>query len=528
METHTESLWILFLTSKFNSFSYQNIVFSIFLLFSAWLGMALLCWAYPGGSAWGKVLWNRAVRTKPIPGPKGVPVFGSMSLMDSLAHRRLAAEAESLGATARRLMAFSLGDTRVIITCNVDVAREILNSSVFVDRPIKESAYNLMFDRAIGFAPYGVYWRMLRKITSAHLFCSKQIINSEEPRFEIADQMIKLIGKNMGAFSVRGVLKQASLYHMMGLIFGRKYELGSSNEEAGELSRLVEEGYELLGQLNWADHLRWVGWLDPQKIRMRSSQLLPRVNRLVNRVIAEHRDQGGARRASYDFVDVLLSLQGLAKLSDPHMVAALWEMIFRGTDTVAVLIEWILARMVLHPHIQSKVQHELDHITGKSRSLIESDTTSAVYLQAIVKEALRLHPPGPLLSWARLSTANTTVDGYDIPAGTTAMINMWAIGRDPQVWQDPLEFNPERFCTADMEGFSVLGSDLRLAPFGSGRRSCPGKILGLTTVTFWVGSLLYEYKWTTPNGEKVDLSEVLKLSCEMQNPLNVRICPRRM
>lgn len=205
-------------------------------------------------------------------------------------------------------------------------------------------------------------------------------------------------------------------------------------------------------------------------------------------------------------------------------------MIFRGTDTVAVLIEWILARMVLHPDVQSKVHDELDRVVGRSRPLMESDIQSMVYLPAVVKEVLRLHPPGPLLSWARLAITDTTVDGYHVPAGTTAMVNMWAITRDPQVWSDPLEFLPERFVScmggADVE-FSVLGSDLRLAPFGSGRRTCPGKALGLTTVTYWVGSLLHEFEWLQSDHNPVDLSEVLRLSCEMAEPLSVRVQPRR-
>lgn len=204
-------------------------------------------------------------------------------------------------------------------------------------------------------------------------------------------------------------------------------------------------------------------------------------------------------------------------------------MIFRGTDTVAVLIEWILARMVLHPDIQSKVHDELDRVVGRLRALKESDIQSMAYLPAVVKEVLRLHPPGPLLSWSRLAITDATVDGYHVPAGTTAMVNMWAITRDPQVWQDPLEFMPERFVSkdaADVE-FSVLGSDLRLAPFGSGRRICPGKALGLTTVSFWVATLLHEFEWVQSDHSPVDLSEVLKLSCEMANPLTVKVKTRR-
>lgn len=204
-------------------------------------------------------------------------------------------------------------------------------------------------------------------------------------------------------------------------------------------------------------------------------------------------------------------------------------MIFRGTDTVAVLIEWVLARMVMHSDIQSRVHDELDMITGRSRAVTEADISSMVYLPAVVKEVLRLHPPGPLLSWARLAITDTMVDGHHVPAGTTAMVNMWAITRDPHVWEDPLSFKPERFIdtrSPEIE-FSVMGSDLRLAPFGSGRRACPGKALGLATVTFWVATLLQELEWCQATKLGVDMSEILKLSCEMAKPLVAKVVPRR-
>lgn len=449
--------------------------------------------------------------------------------MTGLAHQKIAAMAKSLGAT--RLMAFSLANTRVIVTCHPDVAKDILNSSVFADRPIKESAYSLMFNRAIGFAPYGLYWRTLRRIASHHLFCPKQIKSSESQRRQIASQMVKILSSTAATSSslhIRQTLKTASLNSMMGSVFGRFYNLSDSNPEVQLLQSLVNEGYDLLGLLNWSDHLPFLADFDPQKIRFRCSRLVPQVNRFVTRIINQHRQNSSQQ--TMDFVHVLLSLQQNDNLSDSDIISVLWEMIFRGTDTVAVLIEWILARMVVHKEEQQKIQEELDKVVGRSRAVVESDIPSLVYLTAVVKEVLRLHPPGPLLSWARLAITDTIVDGHHVPRGTTAMVNMWSIARDPQIWSDPLEFIPERFLSggADLE-FSIMGSDLRLAPFGSGRRTCPGKALAWTTVTFWVATLLHEFKWlpSPDQNDAVDFSEVLKLSCEMASPLTVKLCPRR-
>ncbi|KAJ0964249.1 hypothetical protein J5N97_029371 [Dioscorea zingiberensis] len=493
-----------------------------------YLVTSLLHWTFPGGQAWGRLyFWrNKKNQSTWIPGPRGFPIIGSMNLMLGLAHHHLAKKAEALGAS--RLMAFSLGYTRVIVTSSPEVAKEILNHSAFADRPIKESAYGLLFHRAIGFAPYGAYWSTLRRIAANHLFSPKQISSSGHHRAAIAASMVETLGFDSGReVRVRDVLKRASLNNVMASVFGRWYELGIECEEVKELRSLVDEGYDLLGKLNWSDHLPFLVGFDLQGIRFRCSNLVPRVNRFVNRIIDEHRIRPVNTPAS-DFVDVLLSLQGTDRLSDPDMVAVLWEMIFRGTDTVAVLIEWVLARLVMHKDVQERVHEELDRVVGRDRAVTESDTGSLVYLNAVIKEVLRLHPPGPLLSWARLATRDVHVDGKLVPAGTTAMVNMWAITHDPRVWEAPHEFRPERFVGPGGAEFPVLGSDLRLAPFGSGRRSCPGKALALTTVSFWLASLLHEFEWETLPGEpRVDISEVLRLSCEMAVPLTVTLCPRR-
>ena len=142
-----------------------------------------------------------------------------------------------------------------------------------------------------------------------------------------------------------------------------------------------------------------------------------------------------------------------------------------------------------------------------------------------------MHPPGPLLSWARLAVRDTRVGKHAVPAGTTAMVNMWAISRDEVVWGDPLAFRPERFGGDPLGGptggthVSVLGSDLRLAPFGSGRRVCPGRVMGLSAAQLWVGRLLQEYEWS-PAAKPVKLGERLRLSMEMKEPLVCRAVRR--
>lgn len=203
-------------------------------------------------------------------------------------------------------------------------------------------------------------------------------------------------------------------------------------------------------------------------------------------------------------------------------------MIFRGTDTTTLLTEWIMAELILNQQIQTRLREELDNVVGDKDNVTDADITKMPYLEAIVKETLRLHPIGPLLSWARLSTSDVQLsNGMVVPTNTTTMVNMWAITHDPNVWTNPFAFKPERFLKN--EGgveMDVRGVDLRLAPFGAGRRVCPGRNLGLVTVSLWVARLVHKFQWFQDMDNQVDLTEVLKLSCEMKNPLKVVAIPR--
>ncbi|PIN13807.1 Cytochrome P450 CYP2 subfamily [Handroanthus impetiginosus] len=501
----------------------EYIIFSILLAF---FSLALLTWAFsPGGTAW------KNGRTKggasAIPGPRGLPFFGSLfTLSLGLPHRSLASIASSMN--AKQLMAFSLGSTPAVVASDPQLAKEILTSPHFANRPIKQSARSLMFSRAMGFAPNGTHWRLLRRIAASHLFAPRRIAAHEPGRQKDCAAMLNDIAYEQSlnsAVSLRKHIQLAALINIMGSVFGKRYDPTEDGDELRELKEMVREGFELLGAFNWSDYLPWLSYVyDPCRILSRCEALVPRVRRFVKGIIEQHKvkilDNNVSDNA--DFVDVLLSLEGDEKLDEDDMIAVLWEMIFRGTDTTALLTEWVMAELVLHPEVQSKLREEIDIAAGKNAALTDADVAALPYLQAVLKETLRIHPPGPLLSWARLSTSDVHLsNGMVVPAATTAMVNMWAITHDSSVWDDPLEFKPERFVAA-MGGadVDVRGGDLRLAPFGAGRRVCPGKNLGMVTVALWVAKLVRHFNWAEDKENPVDLSEVLKLSCEMKYPLS--------
>ncbi|KAK4366817.1 hypothetical protein RND71_014697 [Anisodus tanguticus] len=326
-----------------------------------------------------------------------------------LAHRSLASAAWTH--KAKQLMAFSFGSTPVVVSSDPQIAKEILTSPHFADRPIKQSAKSLMFSRTIEFAPNGTYWRLVRRICSSHLFSPKQIATHET-------------GRQL-AFS------------------------------------------------------------DPSGIVGRCEALVPRVRKLVKSIIDEHRHRTAASKMvsdNADFVDVLLSHDGEKKLAEYDMVAVLW-----GQDTTTLLTEWMMAELVLHPEVQKN--------NGKGN--VKSSSTGPT---SIMGEAFHIR--------------RSAQQQLGCSFSTTAMVNMWAITHDSDVWENPLEFKPERFVVSEGgANVDVRGGDFRLAQFGAGSRVCPGKKLGLVTVMLWVAKLVQTFEFMEERAHTVDLRspEIVKL-----------------
>lgn len=297
-------------------------------------------WLTPGGLAWALSPRPQDRAKAAIPGPSGLPLLGLVfAFTGSLAHRVL--EKISKSFKAESLMALSVGFTRFVISSHPDTAKEVLNSSAFADRPVKESAYELLFHRAMGFAPYGEYWRNLRRISATHLFCPKRISRSGIFRAEVGLKMVEEIKGLMernGEVGVKRVLHFGSLNNVMMSVFGKCYDFDgkSGNLDGSQLEGLVSEGYELLGIFNWTDHFPLLGWFDMQGVRKRCRNLVVKVNVFVGKIIEEHRLKraeminGGRKTAddeeegSGDFVDVLLDLEKENRLSDSDMIAVLW------------------------------------------------------------------------------------------------------------------------------------------------------------------------------------------------------------
>ncbi|KAF7838258.1 cytochrome P450 71A1-like [Senna tora] len=209
-----------------------------------------------------------------------------------------------------------------------------------------------------------------------------------------------------------------------------------------------------------------------------------------------------------DFVDILLQIQQEGslgfELTHDHIKAILMDMFVGGSDTSSTTMEWAMAELMKNPTKMKKVQEEVRRVVGHKSKVDGSDVKQMKYLEFVVKETLRLHPPGPLLL-PRETRSSVKLRGYDIPSKISVLINAWTIQRDPQVWERAEEFIPERFENSEID---FKGQDFQFIPFGSGRKGCPGISFGVVMVEYVLANILYWFDWKLPStAQDMDMIE---------------------
>ncbi|KAL9672904.1 hypothetical protein QQ045_029157 [Rhodiola kirilowii] len=290
-----------------------------------------------------------------------------------------------------------------------------------------------------------------------------------------------------------------------------------------DVGSMVKEVIVLIGKFNLTDYIWFCKNLDLQRFDKRLKDVKLRFDAMMDKIIKRHEDARKLEKMddSKDILHMLLDIKedpkSEVKLTMENIKAFILDAFSAGTETSAITTEWALAELINNPSTMEKARNEIDSVVGKSRLVEESDIPNLPYIQAIVKETLRLHPTGPLI--IRESNEKCVIGGYDIPAKTRLFINSWAIGRDARHWVEPLEFKPERFIGEGVKKFDIRGQHFELLPFGSGKRMCPGTSLAMQVVQTAVADLVQCFDWEVGKGGKVSMDEGSGLTLPRAHPL---------
>ncbi|KAL2668643.1 hypothetical protein GLYMA_01G179400v4 [Glycine max] len=460
------------------------------------------------------------------PGPKKLPLIGNLhqlAMAGSLPHRTLRDLALKYGP----LMHLQLGEISSVVVSSPNMAKEIMKTHdlAFVQRPQFLPAQILTYGQNdIVFAPYGDYWRQMKKICVSELLSAKRVQSFSHIREDETSKFIESIRISEGS----PINLTSKIYSLVSSSVSR-VAFGDKSKDQEEFLCVLEKMILAGGGFEPDDlfpsmklHL-----INGRKAKL--EKMHEQVDKIADNILREHQEkrqralrEGKVDLEEEDLVDVLLRIQQSdnleIKISTTNIKAVILDVFTAGTDTSASTLEWAMAEMMRNPRVREKAQAEVRQAFRELKIIHETDVGKLTYLKLVIKETLRLHAPSPLLV-PRECSELTIIDGYEIPVKTKVMINVWAIGRDPQYWTDAERFVPERF---DGSSIDFKGNNFEYLPFGAGRRMCPGMTFGLANIMLPLALLLYHFNWELPNEmkpEDMDMSENFGLTVTRKSEL---------
>ncbi|MED6200793.1 hypothetical protein PIB30_088708 [Stylosanthes scabra] len=403
------------------------------------------------------------------------------------------------------IMFLKFGQTTTIIVSSPDIAKEILqtNDLLFSDRTVPSIVTSLdHHNYSLPFLPVCPLWKDLRKICNEQLFSHKILDLSQGLRrkklLDLLNDMRKY-GQTGKSVDVGHAAFRACINFLSYTFVSEDFV---ESVENGEYKDIVSTLLKLTGTTNVVDIFPFLKIFDPQGLQRHTVNYLTKffhsLDKLIDKRLKLRED--GNYVTNNDMLDALLDVsQDDSKRMDRKKIRHfLLDLLVAGTDTTAYGLERAMTEVLHSPEVMFKAKQELEETIGRGNPIDESDIAKLPYLQAIVKESLRLHPPAPLLL-PRKAKVDVEISGYRVPQGTRVLINEWAIGRNPNVWDNPNSFLPERFLGSTID---VKGRDFQLTPFGSGRRICPGSPLAMRMIHVMLGSLINSFDWKLGNMDK--------------------------
>ncbi|XVF01009.1 hypothetical protein REPUB_Repub04eG0050900 [Reevesia pubescens] len=473
-----------------------------------------------------------------------LPIIGHLHLLGS--HRTVARTLAAMADKHGPVFTIRLGVYRTLVVSNHEAAKECLttNDRIFATRP-RFNAGTYLLNAGFGLAPYGPYWREIRKFAVVELLSAHRLAALKHVQVSEVNSFIKNLysfcKKNEQSpnqkISIGQKLEVLVLNMILRIIAGKRYFTnadGEEDKEAQRVMKLTREFSYLLGVNALSEVVPFLKWMDSWSWQVKSMKRASKeMDSLVESWIDEHKLQrlkSGANHNNQDFIDVMLSAidddSMFGHSREKIIKATATTLILAGGDTTSITMTWILANLMNNRHALKKAQEELDIKIGRDRWVEDSDIDKLVYLQAIIKETFRLYPTAPL-SVPHEAMEDCRVQGYHVPKGTRLFVNLWKLQRDPRIWSNPEEFQPERFLTTH-KNVDILGQNFELIPFGSGRRSCPGMTWALQVIRLTIARLLQGFDLTTPLNAPVDMTEQAGAGATMPmaTPLELLLTPR--
>ncbi|KAJ0582338.1 putative geraniol 8-hydroxylase [Helianthus annuus] len=457
------------------------------------------------------------------PGPFPFPIIGNLLHLSDKPHQSLATLSKRYGP----LMSLKFGAKTAIVVSSPDLAKEFLQTHdhSFSSRSVPD-VVGRVADHAkysIVWLPVGEKWRRLRRISKEYVFSVQRLDASELLRQTKVKELVDHVDRcciSEKVINIGAIAFTTSLNVLSNLIFSMdlaQYDSSYSQEFKDDVWALLEIG----GKPNISDFFPIFKFFDLQGLGRRVNVHGNRILTIFDNIIDQRLQTRSSLLTDNDVLDSLLNLNQMdeSTFSRNDMRHLFLALFIAGTDTASTTLEWAMAELIRNPDKLATTRSEIIKLMENKEKIIqESDISQLPYLQAVIKETLRLHPPVPFLI-PHQAIHDIEIQGFMVPKNAQILCNLWAMGRDPKVWSHPDTFMPERFLEVNVD---YRGQDFELIPFGAGRRMCPGLNTAHRMLHIMLGSLIQKFDWKLEGNKRaqdIDMGEKFGITLQRSAPL---------
>ncbi|KAL1813108.1 hypothetical protein ACET3Z_023173 [Daucus carota] len=470
--------------------------------------------------------WKSTRKLPPLPEVPGLPLIGNLlQLKEKKPHKTFAKWAQTYGP----VYSIRTGSNTVVVLNSNDVVKEamVTRFPAISTRKLSSAVKILTSDKSIvAMSDYNDFYKTAKRHVLTHVLGPTAQRRNRILRDTLidntSDQLHALFrNRPLEAVNYREIFQLEvfglAIKQTLGKDVDSIYveELGTTMSRQEILNCLVLD--ILVGSIDvdWRDFFPYLNWIPNRSFENRIKQLDIRRTEVMKSLIKKTKMQSAFKEECY--LDYLESEGNM--LSERQIQMLLWEVLIATSDTPVVTTEWALYELATDSMRQARLYEEISRVCGSDK-ITEEKLNQLPYLYAIFQETIRLYSPVPIIPM-RYVSEDTELGGYFVPSGSEIAINIYGCNHDKNVWEDPEEWNPERFMEEKSETMELF----RSMAFGGGKRACVGALEAMTVSRMAIGRLIQEFEWSVTDDQENDVDTVGLTSRKLQ-PLLALIKPR--
>ena len=459
------------------------------------------------------------------PGPRGLPVFGSLLEIRNDTHQAIDRLVKRYG----DICLLRFGSVPTVIISEPALLHDAFGKAELADRWVSEIMDTLSGQKDLVLAPYGDHWRQMQRFANRELLSARNIENVRELHIQhVVDNLVGQMAEmgDRGEFvSPPPMTARSNSTLMFRSIFGQRENATSEFMEQREaLLDYITWIFSSATATNLADYIPWLRFLPNNAVKEATRQA-EIGGTIIRSLVEDARNRPGLDlSAPSSLVEVMLARVEAGEITEEMTWDLCMDLLIAGTDTSAQTVNWFLLLMANNPEIQARAHEELDRVIGRDSLPTVDDRTRLPFVFACLAESMRYRTIGPL-GLPHKASEDTEIGGYLIPAGTQVLGNIYSIHHDPRYWDSPEEYRPERFLPQEDGSMSPAMTSPAYLPFGTGHRRCPGRRFAETTVWLHITRMLHRLRFETPDGNPITEDEAFGLAISPK-PYSLKVTRR--